>query len=338
MPHPLQGYLDIVAGKRPPRFRTARSLHVPFTSHDGREEQWRKHRQATAALRTMGSHGPPVSPSLLDLKVELARPHMNACRLCPWSCGADRGRGVRGRCGVLEARVSSDFVHLGEEAPLVPSYTIFFAGCNLQCAFCQNYDISTRPDRGDTIPASELGNRLDRVTRSPLRGLGRVRNLNWVGGDPTPDLPYVLEVLRSMEASVAQVWNSNMYITEEGMALLDGVMDLYLTDLKFGNDACARRVCGALDYTSIVHANHLLAAEQGEVLVRHLLLPGHLDCCTLPIIEWLADSLPGAAVNLMDQYRPEHKAGEHPELLATVLPEDYRQAVQKARELGLFLL
>ena len=122
------------------------------------------------------------------------------------------------------------------------------------------------------------------------------------------------------------------------MRLLDGVIDVYLTDLKFGNDDCARRLCGAQDYLSVVRRNHRMAAAQGEVLVRHLQLPGHLECCTLPTIDWLAEELPGVAVNLMDQYRPEHRAREHPELGAPLPREERRRALEHARERGLFLI
>lgn len=172
----------------------------------------------------------------------------------------------------------------------------------------------------------------------PPGGREAIRNIKWVGGDPAPALPYVLEVLQWMEEGVSQVWNSNMYLEERSMRLLDGVIDLYLTDLKFGNDACARRLCGAEDYTAVVRRNHLLAAGQGEVLIRHLQLPGHLECCTLPIIDWLAERLPGAAVNLMDQNRPEHRARDHPELRAPLAREDRLAAVRHARSRGLFLL
>lgn len=285
------------------------------------------------ARAILDESGPPVSPSLLDLKVELARPHMGSCSLCPWRCGAARPSG-RGRCGVVRPRVASAFTHLGEEEPLVPSYTVFFSGCNLDCAFCQNYDLSTMPDRGAEPSARELARSLGAAIR-PGRG---VRNINWVGGDPVPALPYVMEVLSLMGAHVAQIWNSNMYLEEGSMRLLDGVVDVYLTDLKFGNDDCARRLCGAPDYSSVVRRNHLMAADQGEILVRHLQLPGHLECCTLPIIDWLADRMPDAAVNLMDQYHPEHRAHEHPELRELLSKQERRRALEHARDRDIFLL
>ena len=223
-------------------------------------------------------------------------------------------------------------MHLGEEEALVPSFTVFFAGCNLRCAFCQNYEISTRPDRGQEVPAPAMAARLETV----LKAGGR--NVNWVGGEPTPNLPYVLEVLTRAEANIAQVWNSNMYLSEKAMSLLDGAVDVYLTDLKFGNDACAERLSGVRDYMRIVTRNHLLAGSHCEVIVRHLMLPGHLDCCTLPVLDWLAGHMPDAIVNIMAQFRPEHRADEHPDLRTRLSRFDYIRAVEHARRIGLELI
>ena len=329
---PLSRYLQIVSSAARPRYLAARSIGVYVPS--SLEGRWKEHSAAVKRSRTLSDDAiSPMAPSLLDLKASLARSHMNSCSLCPWRCGADRESGRRGRCGVTRPRVVSAFTHLGEEAPLVPTYTVFFAGCNLRCAFCQNYDLSTMPDRGAEPSAEELAKDLDAIAER--KG---IKNINWVGGDPIPALPYVLEVLRMMEADIAQIWNSNMYLEESSMHLLDGVIDVYLTDLKFGNDDCARRLCGAPDYSAVVRRNHIIAAAQGEVLVRHLQLPGHLECCTLPLIDWLAENLPGAAVNLMDQYRPEHRAYEHPELHRPLSREEHMRALEHARDRGLFLI
>lgn len=330
--HPLSRYLRIVDGTASPRYLVARSVEVELPSSQGK--QWEEHDEAMERARSLiNDTNSPVSPSLMDLKASLARPHMNSCSLCPWRCGAARSSG-QGRCGVTRPRLASSFLHMGEEAPLIPSYTIFFAGCNLDCAFCQNYDISNMPSRGTEWSEEELSGHLDEAVSS-----GRdIKNINWVGGDPVPALPYVLEVLCMMDANIAQIWNSNMYLEEESMRLLDGVIDVYLTDLKFGNDDCARRLCGALDYSSVVRQNHMIAASQGEVLVRHLQLPGHLECCTLPLLDWMAENLPGVALNLMDQYRPAYRANEHPELRRGLTRKEYLAALEYARDNGLFLI
>lgn len=276
----------------------------------------------------------------LDLKVVQADRLASECNLCEHRCGARRTEGKAGRCGVTESRVASHFAHYGEERPLVPSYTVFFTGCNLRCVFCQNWDISTDGQKGELVSPRTLARVIEGIgiAKAGVPNSRGVRNVNWVGGEPTPHLPYVLRVLKELEVNVPQVWNSNMYMTPEAMRVLDGVMDLYLTDLKFGNDRCAESLCGAPGYWEVVTRNHLLARQHGEVIVRHLMLPGHLECCTFPVIDWISENLDDVAVNIMDQYRPEHKAFEHRGLRRGVTESEYRSAVQRAMELDLTLI
>jgi putative pyruvate formate lyase activating enzyme len=238
-------------------------------------------------------------------------------------------------------------LHHGEEAPLVPSFTVFFAGCNFECVFCQNYDISTDPNCGREVPPESLARRIENLTDvgragfhvSLVREWGeKARNVNWVGGEPTPNLRYVLEVLKECRANIPQIWNSNMYMSERTMQLLQGTVDLYLADFKYGNDECATRLSGAKDYTRVVKRNHKLAAAQADVIVRHLMLPGHLECCTIPVLDWLAKNTPDVLVNVMDQYRPSHRANEFLELRGGVRMKDYEQALDHAHSLGLRLI
>lgn len=330
----LRRYKDLVEGKALARYLLARAVPVePFEDLDTCE-MWKAHDRGVDEYLELvdADHAPrPASPSLMDLKAAMARRMLASCRLCAHDCKVDR-RERRGYCGTGPARVASQFVHMGEEEMLVPSYTVFFAGCNLRCVFCQNHDISTRPDAGVEVPAPEMA---ASIGKARARG---VRNINWVGGDPAPDLHYVLEVLAQAEASVAQVWNSNMYLSKEAMSLLDGTMDVHLTDLKFGNDDCALRLCGASEYMKVVTRNHMAAASQCEVIVRHLMLPGHLECCTVPVLDWLAENLPGAPVNVMAQYRPEHRACEFSELRKRLPRSDHIKAVEHARRMGLRLI
>jgi putative pyruvate formate lyase activating enzyme len=304
--------------------------------HDAKVEEYRDLVRSNAAPMV-------VEKSLMDLKRRISAELMKECRLCEHDCRVDRSKGIRGQCGVLEPRVASRFVHLGEEEPLVPSYTVFFAGCNIRCAFCQNYDISTDPNSGRYIPAEEMATHIDELVGGGAgrdrtgQARGRVKNINWVGGDPTPNIPYVLDVLGRAGSNIAQIWNSNMYLSEKAMSLLDGTIDIYLTDLKYGNDSCALRLSGTRDYMRVVTRNHLLAASQCEVIVRHLMLPGHLDCCTLPALDWLADNMPKALVNIMAQYHPEHRARDFPELRGRVSKKDHELAVRYALNKGLHL-
>ena len=305
---------------------------------------WESH---SRSLRLAPSEEGAARPSLMDMKVELAERMLHSCRMCEHRCGVDRTAGARGKCGVLEAKVASYFMHYGEEKLLVPSYTIFFAGCNMGCVHCQNFDISTDPEAGRHLPAELMARRLENLSEVGQAGFKvtlvrewaeKAKNVNWVGGEPTPNLAYVLQVLRETRSNLPQIWNSNMYMSEESMRLLEGAVDVYLADFKYGNDDCARKYSKVDDYFRIVSRNHRIGAEHADLLIRHLMLPGHLECCTYPILEWLADNVPEASVNVMSQYRPMHLAHEHPELMARVSGEDLQAALRRARELRLQLV
>jgi len=164
------------------------------------------------------------------------------------------------------------------------------------------------------------------------------KNVNWVGGDPTPNLVFILQVLKESRVNIPQVWNSNMYCSEETMKLLRGVIDVYLTDFKYGNDACARRLSTVERYSSVVQRNHLQAYQNGEVIVRHLVMPHHLSCCSYPILEWIKQNIPNVAVNAMGQYRPEYHADEYEELSHAISPEEYHRVKEYAEHLGLSLI
>ncbi len=288
---------------------------------------------ASAPGRKLTSHG-----SLLDLKIELAEKMLSSCGMCERKCSADRAAGVRGHCGVLEPRISTEFIHMGEEPDLVPSHTVFFAGCTFGCVFCQNWDISTDPSSGTEMDARELARRIERrADRRKGFNLEASRNVNWVGGEPTPNVHFILNVLRECEANIPQVWNSNMYMSEDTMDLLEDVVDVYLADYKYGNDDCARRLSDVEDYSRIVRRNLLIGRAHAEMIIRHLVLPGHVDCCTRPVLTWIAQNLNDVKVNVMGQYRPEYKARDHPGLDRPIPASEYRKALEIAEDLHLDL-
>ena len=131
------------------------------------------------------------------------------------------------------------------------------------------------------------------------------------------------------------VWNSNMYTSAEAMELLDGVIDVYLGDFRYGNDACARELSDVDDYFAVVTRNFASAFGSAEVMLRHLVLPGHLECCTRPVMEWTARNMPGVYFNLMFQYRPGYRAGLHPGIDRRLSAEEMRTAGVMAAEYGL---
>lgn len=268
----------------------------------------------------------------LNEKIEKAEKIIEACEFCERKCKVNRLKGEKGYCKVLEAKIASEFLHFGEEQEIIPSYTIFFSGCNFSCKFCQNYDISQFPDSGITVKEEIIA---EMISKRSMEG---AKNVNWVGGEPTPNLPYILRVLRilkNLNLNIPQIWNSNMYLSLEAMNLLDGVIDIYLTDFKYGNDSCAKKISNVENYTSIVKRNHLIAERQGEVIVRHLVLPEHIECCTKPILEWLSKNMKNFRLNLMDQYRPEYKAFSIKEISRKLYFEEFNEALKIAKELNL---
>lgn len=324
----LRRYFDVLDGKKLPRHIICRSILVDVSLDEPDEVLWEEHDRALKEFEKnedRGSAEVTGGNSLLDLKVELANRLYRRCIFCERRCMVDR-TAKHGVCGVQAARISSMFHHYGEEPELVPSYTVFFSGCNFRCQFCQNYDISQRITGYELSPA-DLSGKLEAV---------EARNINWVGGEPTPNLNFILDVLRRYNGVMPSVWNSNMYMSEEAMSLLRGTQDLFLTDLKYGNDECAKRLSKVDNYTEIVKRNHELAREQAELIVRHLVLPGHLECCTREVARFVAEELGRETrFNLMFQYRPMYRAHRHPEINRVLTGGEVSRAWEIVREAGL---
>lgn len=335
----LGRYARVAKDELPARFLIARSIPVSFDSssnlwelHSRAVEDYRGKREEIDRRALSPEELEPAENSLIDLKLALARRILESCTFCERRCGVNRLEGKRGFCGLTsEASLSSEFIHLGEEACLVPSHTFFFIGCTFGCAFCQNWTISRRVERGYAVRGEELA-RLAKARRL----VDKSRNINLVGGEPTPNLHVILEMLATLEVNVPVVWNSNMYMSSETMELLEGVVDVYLTDFKYGNDSCAARLSKVKDYTRVAKRNHLLAKEQAELLIRHLVLPSHLECCSFEVLKWIAEKFGNKArVNIMGQYRPEYKASRHPEIARRVTGSEVMSALKKAEELNL---
>ncbi len=250
-----------------------------------------------------GKEKPKYKAVDIEEKVRRAKQIFESCALCEHRCGVNRYR-ERGFCRVgAELRVASYFLHWGEERFLVPSGTIFFSSCNFRCVYCQNYDISQFPKAGTVCTPTKLARIMEELER---RG---AKNINLVGGDPTPYIPLILEALLHADLHIPLIWNSNLYLTPEALDLILGVIDLWLPDFKYGNDICALRLSSAPNYWQVITRNLDRLVRAGEeILVRHLVLPGHIECCTEPVLRWLGER--GLPVNVMYQYHPEWKAAE----------------------------
>jgi len=301
-----------------------------FLSH------WAESRSGGALPKTQ------PGPNLLTLTSTLARRMLSHCNFCAWNCRVDRGRGDRpGACKLASgARVSTYFHHTGEELfyrGTEGSGTIFFTSCNMRCAFCQNGDISTDKDRGEEVDARALA-----AMAWLLRHEG-CHNINWVGGEVTIHLHAILEAIALLGSGFAptpadrrrilglkadrfpwfaelpgaasyddgfnapMLWNSNFFMTDEAMRLLRIVIDVWLPDFKFGPGRCAIDFARTPHYWQTVTRNIALLVEWGEdFTIRHLVMPGHVVCCTAPVLKWLAAHAPLAPVNVMAQYHPDN--------------------------------
>jgi putative pyruvate formate lyase activating enzyme len=167
------------------------------------------------------------------------------------------------------------------------------------------------------------------------------KNINYVGGDPTPNLHTILSSLKHQKHNITQLWNSNMYLTPEAMELLLDIIDFWLPDLKYFSDVCARRISEADFYTKVVTRNIQTAYERGtkEMIIRILVLPNHLECCVFPSLDWIAENAPEALVNLMAQYHPTWQVSRNPEnfpdIARRVSRKEMQRAYARAERLGL---
>jgi len=259
------------------------------------------------------------------------------CEVCPRLCRIDRRREATGACRMGRSPVvSSANLHRGEEPPISGSRgsgTIFFAGCSLACRFCQNWPIS-HLDHGEALSPAALGRAMLKLQQ---RG---AHNINLVTGTHfTPQFLAAAGHARRNGLTVPFVWNSSGYDRIELLGLLDGVVELYLPDLKYGDDASAEACSGVSDYWATATAavgemsrqvGRLRLDDDGVavrgLIIRHLVLPNGLSG-TRRVLEWIADHLPsGTAVSLMGQYFPAGDAVGDPRLGRKLTDREYAEA------------
>ncbi len=323
----LSDYYGLLEENRMPKFKQSKFIKVDFSTDDNTNDLWKKHEKALEKIQLS-----EVIPekSLLDLKIEIAKRIFKNCHFCERRCGIDRIK-ESGVCNVKEASIASEFLHMGEEYVLVPSHTIFFSGCTFKCVFCQNYDISQRIS-GIYIQPEKMA---EIIKKRKNQGS---KNVNWVGGDPTPNLLYILFVLKNLDFNIPQIWNSNMFCSMECMKLLNGIIDLYLTDFKYGNDKCAKKLSKVENYFEIVSRNHKIANDNGDMIIRHLVMPNHVECCSKPIIDWISENISDVYVNVMGQYEPVYNASDYEDIERSVSFSEVKEVKNYAKKKGLFIL
>jgi putative pyruvate formate lyase activating enzyme len=283
----------------------------------------------------------------LSERTQLLKELLRECRLCPRRCGVNR---LDGEVGVCQAGsdlvVSSAFPHFGEEPPLVGHHgsgAIFLTHCNLRCIFCQNYDIS-HLGSGERIAFTGMARIMVR-----LQEIG-CHNINFV--TPTH---YVPQIVASLPEAIEKglqlpiVYNCSGYESIEVIRLLEGIVDIYMPDVKYMEEKYSKRFSNAPDYPEVIKkvlkemhrqvgdltTNSKGIAERG-LLIRHLVMP-HGVASSEAVLKFIVEEISiHSYVNIMDQYRPEYQAHEYPEINRRITHKEYLEAIQIAKRYRLY--
>jgi putative pyruvate formate lyase activating enzyme len=280
-------------------------------------------------------------------RVEEARSLIEACSLCPRECGVNRLKGEKGFCRAPDrVVVYGAHPHFGEEISLVGSHgsgTVFFSNCNLRCVFCQNWPIA-HEGRGKKIEDEKLAEMMLRLQKKGSH------NINLV--TPTHVMPHILSATRialKKGLRIPLVYNTSGYEREEILRILDGIVDIYLPDMKYMDASNATKYSsGASDYPevtkkAIIEMHRQVGLHQTDrhgvvrrgVMIRHLVMPNGV-AGTREFVRWVARNLPKSTyVNIMPQYHVEYRAYDYPEIARGITVEEFLEAMGWAEEHGL---
>jgi len=281
----------------------------------------------------------------LNRKIEKLYGILESCHLCPRKCSVNRLEGEKGYCrSGKDLIVSSHGPHFGEEEPLVGtggSGTIFLTNCNLLCAYCQNYDIS-HLGSGTTASEETVADYMIRLQRRGCHNINLVTPTHF-----TPQLVRVIETAIPKGLHLPIVWNCGGYENVETIRLLDGIVDIYMPDIKYGSADSARKYSNAPDYferckEAVIEMHRQVGdlVVQEEIarrglLIRHLVLPNNA-AESKEVLKFIAEEVSrNTYINIMDQYRPMYKAYEYEELRRGPTFSEYKRVVDMAKELGL---
>ncbi len=266
---------------------------------------------------------------LLDKAIKEAEKIMQSCEFCERKCRVNRLRGELGFCKVgKEWRIFGAHTHMGEEIDLIPSGTLFLAGCTLRCCYCQNAPDSITPEAGNSWSDEEVARWIDKKFSEGCK------NVNFV----TPDCYVwnILKVLKLVKANIPVVWNSSSYYSEKTANLIKDFVDVYLLDFRYFNDRCAIRLSNAPNYAETAKRNFLVAKRNGELLIRVLVIPEHIECDAKPILKWITENLgANTRVNILEQYYPTWHADKFEEINRGLTMEEYEGVVRYAKKTGL---
>ena len=344
-------------------------------------DMWQKIRlREISSLPPKVVEGPSLMDLSVELANRMLA-HCNFCRWnCKVDRGNGTKHGT---CQLEStSRIGSYFHHRGEELIFrgtSGSGTIFFTSCNMRCSFCQNGDISTDKDNGIPVTPSALAlmawqlrmegcHNVNWVGGEPTIHLHTiVEAISLLDSFSNPD-PRQLNYIQSVKSdgnnsyfnswlinseqafyqgqffNCPQLWNSNFFMTQEAMNVLRNIVDVWLPDFKFGPGKCALDISRTPWYWETVTSNIKLVHEWGEnMVIRHLIMPNHIECCTKPVLEWIAKNMPEVPVNIMDQYHPDNLCDpesskyreRYNDISRTCNLDEITRSYKYAKELGL---
>jgi putative pyruvate formate lyase activating enzyme len=237
-----------------------------------------------------------------------------------------------GKCGLKEkAYCSPPFIHICEEPPVTPAINTKMFGCGMRCIYCQAYE---HIEGWQTNP--ELME-LDQKVWG-LMEWKRPNAIEFVGGDPTVSLAGILDFLACAPRgfSLPVIWDDSSYGSGKTYNLLEGVVDVWLPDFRYGNNACAKRLSGVDHYwETATAALQIMMKQNARTIVRILVLPSHVRCCNIRVLEWLSQFRDRIWISVLDQYIPEWKAAGHREIGRTPTKEEIMEVKEVVRRFGL---
>lgn len=243
--------------------------------------------------------------------------YYSKCSLCPWNCQINRFT-TQGKCLLRwDSKLSYKGIIYGEEIDISPTYGIYFAGCNLKCSFCLYKEFQDNPKLGKLLELIPL---IDDIKNKRAN----YETISFIGGEPSIHLLPIIQIINSIKSlrKPSVVLNSNMYFSDQAKEILSEMVDIFIANFHFGNDLCAYKLSGALNYLNTVLNNIKWAIyKKKKIFIRHLLLPGHLYCCLEPILKHCSE-LEGVNFNLMLNYVPCNEACKNDKIDRKITKEE----------------
>lgn len=319
------------------KYSELKNIRIPTPLPKDKEKLIGLHNQLLEIPQRYGRGKGGKGVSIFELKREILKAQLKNCRLCGFECGGTRAENKE--CPILESpKCHQYFVHLGEEKEIGRTLAIELGGCNIQCKYCQ---------KGELISPGPGGVPLDQTFWKNIKSeytIQKFHNISFLGGNPDQSIDGILKFLESAPPwalFLPIVWHTNGYSSPDLYTILNGLVDLWVFDFKYFLDECALSLSGAPHYSKMAKdalKAILKLSKDTPVIVRHLVLPGHWDCCQKPLIEWLSGFKKDILFHPMDQYKPLWIITEHHGDLARPLNQmEYERVKNSALNSGLAL-